>query len=53
MRNSFDPFNAAILGLFSWAAYADGSTWLSGVCGGAALVMAADFIDAWASAQRS
>lgn len=52
MRNSFDPFNAAIVGLFSWTAYLDGSTWVSGACAGCATVMALDFINAWATAKR-
>lgn len=53
MRDSFDPFNAAIVGLFSLAAYADGNLWASGACGGAAAVMALDFIHAWAARPRS
>lgn len=53
MRDSFDPFNAAIIGLFSWTAYLDGSIWASGACGGVAAIMFLDFLQAWASAPRS
>lgn len=53
MRNSFDPYSAAIVGMFSWTAYLDGSVWASGACAGAAIIMLLDFIQAWASAPRS
>lgn len=32
-------FNAAIIGMFSWTSYLDGSSWVSGVCAGVSLAI--------------